>query len=1435
MKCTNYAQGMFLVDDDIPAVIDKLKDSTIYKKASKEELEHIAREAIVLHNRSQNIKLRIDGGMIRYQENGSNDIVSVPVNSVDIDAKGGITFNTDGDIDLHFIENNDGTIKGNVNSEDAINAIRLSPRYENDLESLFNTNMDNNSVDKVLSGVDLLNDSTSVIQTKMAELDKNSSNSTWDSEHSKYLQDLNSKMHKLVKELKNVEVKVSKEAVFGLIEPLAEFSSRGGINKVKVATADISEQAKNRFIMGNEEAFTHEYVHAYTKTLFSKTLNISAQEIKDDLRRLYATAKKQLTYKDLLPEDEGPYTEDEVNKAKEMYKYIFEGKYGEATNADANRRLDEFMAYGLTNKRFKNALSTVDLTYTKKTAPDGATFLGKLFYKGLNAVQRLLFNLKHKRGRGKNVDEELTKLAMNLGEINYVYGVKTKENIAFQIDGKVNKLLNDAYKTSDDIIKSVVDKVIKKAGLAQKVEQTKIDKEIAKLKKEFPDMKDNEFLKEAKLRGDKLAKMEHLKKLMTAINKARDSYIKGNPLEKAWNAAKLIPLTTRVHSLITDSTDDDFLEVRIVLDDILRQTFSKSYGLIKDLIADFSAGRKSLVEITDMTMRFKSHLDRMRDMYIKGTLKDIAQGFTKIDILANNAKKYKHALNRVIMRTDFQSISTDANDLETYLNDSNKLDNDINSLENEIRNLKYQGQNIGKYMIKNSKKVSDYMLTKKGLRSNSDNIARNFGTMAAIHSDLIPSITDYNIEDTKVKIDKLISLYALRNVDIDSKETMKELIAKDKEGVSKYLLQAKGAQQAISTDWELNGMGHERVKGQMRETTDPNKDLVFAKNTPEAVRKMKGLGYTQVRNMAIDKGDSSNTRYSLWKHNATGLTRRVDGGLGLQRLQVKGLLLSDKLREDNQHLIGDALNAKIVKGISEAAKNSNYDNMYPVYNDEGWIMDFRYEPRLDEMEKYVDLEKRGTELLAKTFGQKNTQAYTDTNNQELLNVVMKDTKKTIGKLRESKNSADLIKKEFVHIKVTSDRKTRAELKTVGASENNKLVTKTEGEELWGLLSPAARRYIVEVNKKEDMTILAKRLHKPVSKLTVKEKASIDPRRELYVRRDLMKQLFGYNELMLSDSKFLAKLSPTLQKQLRVAERGIGDAVQLAKNMVVIKLPKTIIGNLLSNAKFLWFAGMPAKKAVEYLLLSKRSLDKWKKDESMRHTLERKIDIADGKEKEMLKKTLADLSIKMQDNPIMPLIQEGLYQTIAEDVNLEDDNNAIANWLENKLDDSVIGKNKTINEAINTIFLTKRSEVGKMLLALTQESDFHFRAASYWHMKENGISEKQAIRDVTDNFVNYSKVINSKFIQWLDRMGPEAFWKYFSSIQRVNLKLIKRNTTRVALDVAAEHWIGIPAGSLDSSSLYWWGERLDPFNWINNTVGLLEGGTNVPIMQLANGF
>jgi len=1392
MKCTAYARGLMLTNEDLKEVKQNLRKE--YPQTSDKELDALGREAIVLHNRAINIDMRLGSGSVEYYENGNSDRQSTLIDRVNIDAKGNITFYTvDGDIDLHFKEVGSRVV-GNVQSDVIENAIKNSPRHEDDLDTLFNVDMDEDAMNKMFgSSENVMSGNLKQIHAEMVSIDEKAPNVVQDTEHTEHLRKLTKRMYRLVKEIGALKIDVSKSMLNVLSEPAASFNPNVKGSKVRILPSDLAEKANNRFLMGNEEALVHEITHAYLDVLFHKSLGVLGQDVKDDLRRLYTVAKSRMTYKDLLPEGEGPYTKEETAKAKSMYDYIFTGKLDDFTNKDADRRLQEFIVYGLTNKHVKKALQNTPLEYRKIKVPDSASWLSKTFYGLLNKLNKLVFDLTHMRNRGKDIETELLRLSIALGEVNNKYGNKAKEHIGIVIDEKFNEGLDKVSKEVDKAVKEVVDNVLERFSV--------IDNKTDKHK-----------YKEAEL--------TRVHKLLTYINKEAELARNSGVLGKTWHIAKMFPAITRLYTIIGDYNSDEYLKIRIQLDYLLKKMYGKYYEFLKDLIADFTAGRKTLVQITDITMKFKSHLDRMRDMHFKGALRDIQTGFKNIDMYANKNLKYNHALNRVIMRTDFQAVSTDAKVLRKYLTDSNILDKEINKLEKSIKSIKHGNYVLGNAMVRNAKSVAKYMLTKKGLRSNAHNIARNFGSVLAF-PDGGELVAEYNVVKIENMIDRLITLYALKDIDSEYKERMVELIDLDVEGVTNYLVNSKGVQVATKSDWELNGKLQEMVKGQMKENTDYSKELIFAPFDKATSNKMENLGYRLIRTMRKDSGDTGKMLYGLYVNDNVGLTKRVDGAIGLQRLTIKGLTLSEKVRVENEHLSNERINNKIREAIRHAAKHSNYNNMYPIYNEYGRVIDFRYEPTLSEMETHIDLEKRGTDLLARSFGQKDTQVYTDTNNEELIDIIIRDTKETLKSIKDENLAKELLDNEFIRVYATENRLTTAELKgKVGEADVARFMPKTEGEELWGLLPPKTRAYIVEMNKKED---LAKGVKNP------KE------RREIYIRKDLMKQLFGYNQAMVSNSSLIKRLPLSIQHKVRLIEQGFADIIAIAKSMVVIKLPRTIIGNIVSNAKFLWFSGMPINKAVKYLLISKRNLDKWKEDEKKRRNLERKVDMLEGAERDKVRKKLADLAAEIKDNPLIPLLEEGLYQTIVEDINLEEDSNKIVNWVEKKLEDSVIGNNKTIKEVVNTAFLTRKSALGQLLLHVTQESDFHFRAAIYWNAIENGVSKEKALREVTDNFINYSKVINSKVVQWLDKMGPEAFWKYFANIQRVNLKLLKTNTTKVVMDSLGKKYLDIPNDVLDSSIIFRWGKRLNPFSWLDNTESLISGAADVPITHLIDGY
>ena len=1400
MECTKYAAGMYLGEKDVSSVVDKLRKE--YPHVAKSELDAIARDAIVEHNQSTNILTRL-GGRLLYEDAGKSKVSAI--NSIDLIKDGMTKYKvqvelSNGD-NLTFVEDKDGDLHtGDIYSNTLTQALHSTPRKGN---SLFNTESSKKTMDEVFNGLKVDTDTVNNIMSKMIEIDKKSTNDDWDAQHSKHLQSVLEGFTEAGVNVGKMVVRVSKNIVDTLNEPLGEFNpNKPKGSQIRIATADIREQAQNRLIMSNQETLVHEVEHAALDFALDNNLDVVGQDIKTDIHKIYRQAKKVLTYKDIAPEDA---TDAELATAKELYNYVFNGKLGDNSILDANTRLKEFINYGTTNKYFKKAIDELPLATKKMKYGQYDSWVEKTVKTIINAVQGFISTLSHKKNRANTIGQELTRLVFRLAKTQQKYAYKAKSNSHIPIDEKVSKTIEEGMNKIDKAVKSVVDTGLDKVGLGKDSKYTKKELE---------------------------AKVDALSKMLT-------DYKKAGSLRRT----VLLPNIIAQLSIVIKESEKGNLDEHygIIVSKMMNHMDNTAFSFIKDLIADFSSGRKTLEEITDMAMEFNSHLDRYKEANYLGTLNDVYNGFTKINLNNRKNRKYVIALNKVILRGDIQALTTDATELTKILTDNKYVATKIGKLEASLKSLTYEDLlgtvNVGKDMITKAKELANYTVNGTGLRTNAENIARNFGTVSAVGYD-INTIPEYSLSEVTQQVDELASLYALDHINSQHKAEMLELINKDSDGVTTYLENARGAQVAAKEDWLLSGNMQDMVKGQLHEKTDKYKDIQYA--PLKDARKMGALGYRLVRKVNTDSADPIKEEYGLYASDETGLTNRVDGTLGLQRIKIKGLLLSEKTRLRYEGLSPSALAKKVRETIVEAANSKQIEDMTPVYNDQGQIIDFRYDYSIKDKEQYLNMEQKGTELLARSFGQRHTQNITDVDNRELLDTIYKDYAKL--------NLSGKLDKDTSHLYVKVEAVQRGNLtkkeQAIGKifADDNVYVARTQGEELWGLLPPDARKYIIEKNREIALEKLAEKLKKPVNKLTAEDKKDIKDEKTIYIRKDLIKQVFGYDELSVADSKLLKQLPDSYKRKIRLAGRLWSDLMQVFKASVVVKLPHTVIGNILSNAKFLWYGGMPAKKSLELLLLSKKSLIKWKEDETRIRQLERQIDSNSGVKRRNLEKELAEVKAERDDNPLKPLMDMGVYQTIVDDVSLDDSNNKIVNLAENTLG-KFIGDNKTVEEIVHTLVMSRKSTLGKLALNLTAESDLHFRAATYWFGKEkidnnNKLSSKEKKskmkeleRDVKDNFINYSKVINSRFIQWLDKMGPEAFWKYFAFIQKVVLKLVKKRTTKVIADLSAEHYLGLSSGVLDSSILFNWGTRLNPLAWISNTTNLISGGTDIPLFDL----
>jgi hypothetical protein len=206
---------------------------------------------------------------------------------------------------------------------------------------------------------------------------------------------------------------------------------------------------------------------------------------------------------------------------------------------------------------------------------------------------------------------------------------------------------------------------------------------------------------------------------------------------------------------------------------------------------------------------------------------------------------------------------------------------------------------------------------------------------------------------------------------------------------------------------------------------------------------------------------------------------------------------------------------------------------------------------------------------------------------------------------------------------------------------------------------------------------------------------------------------------------------------------------------------------------------------------------------------------------------------VKNSPIRPLIDEGMYSQILEDLadNADDKtvkDSIISGWYDKKLEKAP----QLVRNGSDWVLLTVRNPIVKGINTATQYSDFVARYAKYHMLMEsNTTSHEKAVEIVMDDFINYNKA-NSKVMEWMNKNGLVMFSKYFTRIQRTISRLAKDKpmTVLVTAGLVDAVYGGLPDPT--DSSIYRKDilsiTHLNPFSHLENFLepGLYKFGSNV---------
>ena len=258
-----------------------------------------------------------------------------------------------------------------------------------------------------------------------------------------------------------------------------------------------------------------------------------------------------------------------------------------------------------------------------------------------------------------------------------------------------------------------------------------------------------------------------------------------------------------------------------------------------------------------------------------------------------------------------------------------------------------------------------------------------------------------------------------------------------------------------------------------------------------------------------------------------------------------------------------------------------------------------------------------------------------------------------------------------------------------------------------------------------------------------------------------------------------------------------DIVKITKLDLVIRTPGTILGNIMSNFTLSVQMGMSPWSVLKMQLEGIQALKEYIENQKklVRYELEMDVAGAGSVKGKKLGMKISRLKDEMKNSSVRELMDEGMYQSVVEDISEHDieSANRITRGIRRKAD--AIGAPEWVKTGTDWLYLAENNKLFKAMQTATQYSDFVARYALYHHLKnktERDGSRKHtdaaAMKIVLDAFINYQNP-DSKVLQWLNDMGLVMFTKFFLRIQRVVGHLISRHPVELVSSLLGQAMFG----------------------------------------------
>jgi len=715
----------------------------------------------------------------------------------------------------------------------------------------------------------------------------------------------------------------------------------------------------------------------------------------------------------------------------------------------------------------------------------------------------------------------------------------------------------------------------------------------------------------------------------------------------------------------------------------------------------------------------------------------------------------KRAITRVLLKTDL-SVLVDTK--EFTIEEVMEIIKNPDVLQNKIDEYK---KGLTPYQLLQSEGLSDYMVTNKTFVNNLYLNANNIYISKPLRG------KSKSKKDKIIKqIDIFVSLLALQKVGDESKK-MVTVIQEREFGLDST---HNGIHALINLHMGFKRDSLERAfknnpvlmqKGYIAQVTDSDAALRVELSNVETQIRMKSEGYQFIgnfHNIAGLKGEN----WGLYViKNDPDLTR-TKGVLSMTGMVGKGTnFMTINARDESSP---GQLKAKLNKftaqqliaaQLQEAKQqtSANIDKTYkmiPLVDEDLNIVNYRFNLRQNEFENYLKQNLSFEEVLPTMYSQIEDRINSELINEEAIKLMDQYRKKAY-----SKNP-----KGFINI-LSTDFK----------------------EEYFDHLPKQAKYEIMQ-------------------RATFDNKTGKD---SFLVERGFLDTIFGYVTPSISSlvPKKLAKKSATArktQRYLKISEKFVKEMVNMATVNIVIKIPIVPAANFTSNFITSWAYGVPPDYLVKKWYEGIKELKDYRLMANELKLLDLEVLSNPAlKNSSALKLKRATLVADMNKNKVAWFIDEGLFNSITEDINQNEYSyrNKMLNKLKEKGGKLVTGK---VTNIANQAYIGEHTAIFKASMHFLQISDFIARYALYkYQTEEKGMDKKEAYQLMIQTFVNYDQPLN-RYLGYTNDMGLILFVKYWMRIQRAGLHLMINKPLNAGIIFSGNSFLGLDIETILNSNL-----------------------------------